>query len=139
MGNMKIANTPSRGNRIPCPAIICRFEDVHGQSACYQHAMIFIVKVDRLNIGQAAYFKALIAGLPLAGADVIQLKEAIERRAPAQLERMLQPLPIDAERKQILRRLPAFDSGPLDDNEVALAADQMAAMLEREENDSSAR
>ena len=62
----------------------------------------------RLNIGQAAYFKALVAGLRLAEADVIRLKEAIERRAPAQLERVLQSLPIDAERKQILRRLPVW-------------------------------
>ena len=62
----------------------------------------------RLNIGQAAYFKALIAGLPLSDEQVGQLKEAIERRAGAQLARILQPLPIDPERKQILLRLPVW-------------------------------
>ncbi len=41
--------------------------------------------------------------------------------------------------KEILRRLPPFDSGPLDDNEVALAGDQLAAMLDEEENGASAR
>ncbi len=41
--------------------------------------------------------------------------------------------------KEILRRLPPFDSGPLDDQEVALAGDRLAAMLEREENGSPTR
>jgi len=41
--------------------------------------------------------------------------------------------------KEILRRLPPFDSGPLDDNDVALAGDQLAAMLDEEENGASAR
>ena len=41
--------------------------------------------------------------------------------------------------REILRRLPRFDSGPHDDNEVALAGDQIAAMLDREENGDSAR
>ena len=41
--------------------------------------------------------------------------------------------------REILRRLPPFDSGPLDDDQVALAGDQIAAMLEREENDSLTR
>jgi hypothetical protein len=41
--------------------------------------------------------------------------------------------------KEILRRLRLFDSGPLDDNEVAHAGDQLAAMLEDEENGTSAR
>jgi hypothetical protein len=41
--------------------------------------------------------------------------------------------------KEILRRLPPFDSGPLDDNDVALAGDQLAAMLDQEENGASAR
>jgi len=40
---------------------------------------------------------------------------------------------------EILQRLPPFDSGALDDEQVALAGDQMAEMLEREENGSSAR
>jgi hypothetical protein len=51
---------------------------------------------------------------------------------------------LPAEEKQavateILRRLPPFDSGPLDDAEVALAGDQLATMLEKEENGSSTR
>jgi hypothetical protein len=41
--------------------------------------------------------------------------------------------------KEILRRLPTFDSGRLDDNEVAHAGDQLAAMLDEEENGASAR
>jgi len=41
--------------------------------------------------------------------------------------------------KEILRRLPPFDSGSLDDNEVALAGDRLAAMLDEEENGASTR
>ncbi len=41
--------------------------------------------------------------------------------------------------KEILRRLPPFDSGPLDDEDVALAGDQLAGSLEQEENGSAAR
>jgi len=41
--------------------------------------------------------------------------------------------------KEIFRRLPPFDSGPLDDCEVALAGDQLAAMLQGEENGSPTR
>ena len=41
--------------------------------------------------------------------------------------------------KEIFRRLPPFDSGSLDDGEVALAGDQLAAMLEGEENGSPTR
>lgn len=41
--------------------------------------------------------------------------------------------------KEILRRLPPFDSGPLSDEDVALAGDQLAASLEQEENASPAR
>jgi len=47
-----------------------------------------------------------------------------------------QLLPVEEKQavvKEILRRLPAFDSGALDDNEVALAGDGIAAMLEEEE------
>jgi hypothetical protein len=40
---------------------------------------------------------------------------------------------------QILRRLPPFDSGSLDDDEIALAGDQLAALLEGEENGSPTR
>jgi hypothetical protein len=41
--------------------------------------------------------------------------------------------------KEFLRRLPSYDSGPLDDGDVALAGDQIAAMLDEEESDSSTR
>ena len=41
--------------------------------------------------------------------------------------------------KEILRRLPPFNSGLLDDEVVALAGDQLAAMLDGEENGASAR
>ena len=41
--------------------------------------------------------------------------------------------------KEILRRLPPFDSGPLDDEEVALAGDQMAAGFEEDEHGSQTR
>jgi hypothetical protein len=40
---------------------------------------------------------------------------------------------------EIFRRLPPFDSGPLDDGGVALAGDQLATMLEGEENGSPTR
>ena len=40
---------------------------------------------------------------------------------------------------EILRRLPPFDSGPLDDGEVALVGDQLAAFLEGEEYGSPTR
>jgi hypothetical protein len=35
--------------------------------------------------------------------------------------------------KEILRRLPAFDSGTLDDDVVAMAGDNIASMLAEEE------
>ena len=38
--------------------------------------------------------------------------------------------------KEILRHLPPYDSGPLDDQEVARAGDRMAAMLDEEEEES---
>ena len=41
--------------------------------------------------------------------------------------------------KEILRRLPPFDSGPLDDEEVARAGDQMAAGFEEDEHGSQTR
>jgi hypothetical protein len=41
--------------------------------------------------------------------------------------------------REILRRLPALDSGPLGDDEVALAGDQLAAGLDREEDGSASR
>jgi hypothetical protein len=39
----------------------------------------------------------------------------------------------------VLRRLPALESGPLDDKVVAKAGDELAAMLDAEENGSSTR
>ena len=102
----------------------------------------------RLNIGQAAYFKALIAGLPLSGEQVVQLKEAIERRAGAQLARILQPLPIDPERKQILQRLPVWRHSPLwledarslcIDSATHAAIDDLQAVIARLEADGYAK
>jgi len=40
---------------------------------------------------------------------------------------------------EFLRRAIPFDSGPLDDEETAHAADQLFAGLEAEENDAGAR
>ena len=39
----------------------------------------------------------------------------------------------------IFRRLPPVDSGPLTDDEVAFAGDDLAATLDREEHDARAR
>jgi hypothetical protein len=41
--------------------------------------------------------------------------------------------------REFFLRLPPLDSGPLDDDLVAAAGDQIAAMLEQEENDAQAR
>jgi hypothetical protein len=41
--------------------------------------------------------------------------------------------------REILRRMPPRDSGPLDDQEAARAGDEWAALLEREENDPQTR
>jgi hypothetical protein len=40
---------------------------------------------------------------------------------------------------EFLKRVIPFDSGPLDDEETAHAADQLLALLEAEENDTRAR
>lgn len=40
---------------------------------------------------------------------------------------------------EFLRRAIPFDSGPLDDEETAHAADQLFALLDAEENDAGAR
>jgi hypothetical protein len=40
---------------------------------------------------------------------------------------------------EMLRRLPRFDSGPLDDELVAAAGDDLAARLEVEEREAQAR
>jgi hypothetical protein len=39
----------------------------------------------------------------------------------------------------VMRRLPPIDSGPLDDDLVAKAGDDLAAMLQREGDDAAAR
>ena len=39
----------------------------------------------------------------------------------------------------VMRRLPPIDSGPLDDELVAKAGDDLAAMLQREEDGTKAR
>jgi hypothetical protein len=41
--------------------------------------------------------------------------------------------------RELFRRLPPVDSGPLEDEVVARAGDDVAAMLEREEHDAQAR
>lgn len=41
--------------------------------------------------------------------------------------------------RELFHRLPPLDSGPLDDEELAAAGDQLAAMLEQEEEDASTR
>ena len=41
--------------------------------------------------------------------------------------------------RELFRRLPPLDSGSLEDEEVALAGDQLGTMLEQEENDAAAR
>jgi hypothetical protein len=41
--------------------------------------------------------------------------------------------------KEVFRRLPPFDSGPLDDEDVARAGDELAALLDKEEHDAQAR
>src|SRR5262249_38048942 len=60
----------------------------------------------RLNIGQMAYFKALIADLNLSAEQVSQLNQASERRAGSQLLQILETLPIADECKRILAQLP---------------------------------
>ena len=56
----------------------------------------------------------------------------------AKLIAAYESLPADEKQvvvKEILRRLPPFDSGPLNDEQVALAGDQLATMLEEEDVD----
>jgi hypothetical protein len=51
-GYSEIADAPSRADRIPRPAIVSRFKDVDGETACDQYTMIVLIKVDRLYIGK---------------------------------------------------------------------------------------
>jgi len=60
----------------------------------------------------------------------------------AKLIAAYESLPADEKQevaKEILRRLPPFDSGPLNDDQVALSGDELAAMLQQEENGSEPR
>ncbi|MGA9627718.1 MAG: hypothetical protein WBQ65_24805 [Bryobacteraceae bacterium] len=60
----------------------------------------------------------------------------------AQLLEAFEALPEQEKRVftvEFLRRAVPFDSGPLDDGETALAADQLFGELEAEENDAESR
>ena len=60
----------------------------------------------------------------------------------AQLLEAFEALPEEEKRVftvEFLRRAVPFDSGPLDDEETAAAADQLLGDLEAEENDAEAR
>ncbi len=56
----------------------------------------------------------------------------------AQLLAEFENLPADEKQvfvSELFRRHPRYDSGPLDDATVALAGDELAAMLEKEEHE----
>ncbi|HWZ31352.1 MAG TPA: hypothetical protein VNX18_08470 [Bryobacteraceae bacterium] len=60
----------------------------------------------------------------------------------SQLLEAFESLPEEEKRiftAEFLRRAIPFDSGPLDDEETAHAADQLFALLDAEENDTSPR
>ena len=60
----------------------------------------------------------------------------------AQLLAAFEALPVPEKQvfvKELFRRLPPCDSGPLEDEDVARAGDEMATLLEREEHDAQAR
>lgn len=62
--------------------------------------------------------------------------------ASAQLIAAYESLPAQEQQvvvQELLRRLPVFDSGPLDDEQVALAGDRLAATFEEEEHGSQPR
>lgn len=57
--------------------------------------------------------------------------------ATIQLIAEFESLPVEEKQifvKEIFRRLPPYDSGSLEDEEMAYAGDHIAIMLEREEN-----
>jgi hypothetical protein len=59
-----------------------------------------------------------------------------------QLLEAFEALPEDEKRTftaEFLRRAIPFDSGPLDDEETARAADEIFALLDSEENDTNSR
>jgi hypothetical protein len=56
----------------------------------------------------------------------------------AQLLAAFETLPAQEQQvfvKELFRRLPPYDSGPLDDATAALAGDQLAALLDQEEHE----
>ena len=60
----------------------------------------------------------------------------------AQLLEAFEALPEEEKRVftvEFLRRAVPFDSGPLDDDETAIATDQLFVQLEAEENDAATR
>jgi hypothetical protein len=60
----------------------------------------------------------------------------------AQLLAAFEVLPAEEKQvfvKELFRRLPPYDSGLLEDDDVARAGDELAAMLEQEEHDAQAR
>jgi hypothetical protein len=60
----------------------------------------------------------------------------------AELLEAFEALPPDEKRiftAEFLRRTIPFDSGPLDDEETAYAADRLLATIDSEENDAGAR
>lgn len=63
-------------------------------------------------------------------AATAKLISEFERLAPAEKQEFA---------REFLQRLPPLDSGALDDDLVAAAGDDMAAMLEQEENDAKTR
>jgi hypothetical protein len=63
-------------------------------------------------------------------------------RQTAELLRAFEALPPDEKRVftvEVLRRAVPFDSGSLDDEETAHAADSLFALLDAEENDTAPR
>ena len=63
-------------------------------------------------------------------AATAKLISEFERLAPAEKEEFA---------REFLQRLPPFDSGPLSDDVAAAAGDDLAAMLDQEENDAKTR
>jgi len=60
----------------------------------------------------------------------------------AQLLAQFDTLPAEEKREfvdALFRRLPPLDSGPLEDAQIAAAGDQLAAILDEEENDAATR
>ena len=60
----------------------------------------------------------------------------------AQLLAVYESLPVQEQQafvKEILRRLPPCDAGPLEDEMVARAGDDLAALLAQEEHDAETR